>query len=412
MATFGVLVGGGPAPGLNGVIAAVTLEAIRRGHKVLGIKNGYELLMAGDTSCARELKYDDVSIIHRLGGSIIGTSRANPQKSPELLQTAVNTALELGIDYLVTIGGDDTSSSAGAISRSAPGKIKVAHVPKTIDNDLPLPNGIPTFGFETAREIGSAVVEAISADAKTANRWYLVIAMGRKAGHLAQGMGFAGAASLTLIPEQFPEKIYPLSAIVDRVAGSILKSRMLGRPHGVAVVAEGILEKIDVDSIPELATAERDEHGHIRYAELDFGGILKRAVTARLKELGAKAPTIVEKNVGYELRSADPCAFDREYTRLLGFGAVELLLSGKSEIMVSVQNEQIVPITFAEMIDPVSKKTSVRYVNPESALYRASQSYMTTVTKEDLDSAERLSALQKLTKLSSDEFRSIFTKVV
>jgi len=165
MSTFGVLVGGGPAPGLNGVISALTLEAIRRGHKVLGIKNGYELLMAGQPGCAKELHADEVSIIHRLGGSIIGTSRANPQTSPEFLKTVVSTLHQLEIDYLVTIGGDDTSSSARAISAASDGAVKVAHVPKTIDNDLPLPEGIPTFGYETARQVGGEVLESLMADA-------------------------------------------------------------------------------------------------------------------------------------------------------------------------------------------------------------------------------------------------------
>ena len=152
MSTFALLVGGGPAPGLNGVISAVTQEAITRGHKVLGIKNGYELLMGSEKNCAVELNSESVSTIHRLGGSIIGTSRANPQKSPELLNKVVHSLLDLGVEYLVTVGGDDTSTSAGAIARVAQGKIKVAHVPKTIDNDLPLPNGIQTFGFETDRK--------------------------------------------------------------------------------------------------------------------------------------------------------------------------------------------------------------------------------------------------------------------
>ena len=408
MATFGVLVGGGPAPGLNGVISAVTQEAISRGHKVLGISTGYELLMKGDTSCARPLTFDDVSTIHRVGGSIIGTSRANPQKSPELLNTTVKTLRDLGVDYLVTIGGDDTSSSAGAIARTAGGKIKVAHVPKTIDNDLPLPNGIPTFGFETAREVATTIVESLMADARTAGRWYFSIAMGRKAGHLALGMGFSGAASITLIPEQFPEESYPLSAVVDKLVGAIIKSRFLKRNYGVAVVAEGILEKINLESIPALENAERDEHGHIRYAELDFGGILKREVSSRLKQLGAKTPTIVEKNVGYELRCADPCPFDREYTRLLGFGAVELLLSGKSEIMVSVQNEQLVPINFSEMIDPETKKTSVRYVNLDGALFKAAQAYSISILQSDLENKESLEVLSRLTSSSATAFKEIF----
>ena len=408
MSTFALLVGGGPAPGLNGVISAVTQEAITRGHKVLGIKNGYELLMGSEKNCAVELNSESVSTIHRLGGSIIGTSRANPQKSPELLNKVVHSLLDLGVEYLVTVGGDDTSTSAGAIARVAQGKIKVAHVPKTIDNDLPLPNGIQTFGFETAREVGSGIVESLMADARASRRWYLVVAMGRKAGHLALGMGFSGAASITLIPEQFPNESYSVSTIVNELVSSILKSSVSNRDYGVAVIAEGILEKIDPISFPELNNAERDEHGHIRYAELDFGGMLKRAVVVKLKEIGTRPITIVEKNVGYELRCADPNSFDREYTKLLGYGAVELLLRGSSEIMVSVQYETLMPIKFSEMIDSKTGKTAVRYVNLQGALFQAAQSYMMRILPGDLADSDKLGAICSLTSLSSDDFMRSF----
>ena len=154
------------------------------------------------------------------------------------------------------------------------------------------------------------------------------------------------------------------------------KKRSLGQNYGVAVLAEGILEKIDPRSLPKLNAADRDEHGHIRYAELDFGGIIKRAVIARLKESDSEHVTIVEKNIGYELRSVDPCAFDQEYTRLLGCGAVELLLKGESEVMVSIQKESLVPINFSEMLDPASQKTAVRYVNTEGVLFKTAMLYM------------------------------------
>jgi 6-phosphofructokinase 1 len=134
-------------------------------------------------------------------------------------------------------------------------------------------------------------------------------------------------------------------------------------------------------------------------------------VTARLAELGAKPVTIVEKNVGYELRSIDPCPYDQEYTRLLGFGAVDLLLKDQSEIMVSVQKGKIIPINFSDMIDPVTKKTSVRYVNTGGALFKASQRFMTLLTVEDLESSSVLESLARCTTLSSAEFKMIFPYV-
>lgn len=408
MATFAILVGGGPAPGLNGVISAVGLEALSREHRILGISTGYERLMKGDKTCARELGYDELAWIHRLGGSVIGTSRANPTKSQEHLQNVVSTLKDLGVDYLVTTGGDDTATSAQAVAKAANGSLKVGHVPKTIDNDLPLPPEVPTFGFQTAREVGAAVVHSLLADAFTAGRWYIAIAMGRKAGHLALGMGFSAGAPLTLIPEQFPKTKFSMSVFVDLITGSILKSRALGRNYGVAVLAEGLLELVDPASIPEIESAERDEHGHIRYAELDFGGIMKRAVTARLQEIGGPKVTIVEKNIGYELRSCDPNAFDREYTRLLGYGIVDYLLSGGSEAMISLQGGELKPVPFAAMIDPQTKKTAVRYVDVNSAAYLGAQSYMTRLKRSDLENQETLAKLSKLTKLSPEEFSRQF----
>jgi len=343
-----------------------------------------------------------------MGGSVLGTSRANPTKSDEHLQNVISTLKELGVEYLVTTGGDDTASSAGAIARAANGAIKVGHVPKTIDNDLPLPGDIPTFGFQTAREVGTSIVQTLMTDAATAGRWYLAIAMGRKAGHLALGIGMSAGASLTIIPEQLAGKNLPLQALVDTVAGSILKSRALGRNYGVVVLAEGLPEQVDPGSIPALESTERDEHGHIRFAELDFGGIMKRAVTARLQALGGPKVTIVEKNIGYELRCCDPNAFDREYTRLLGFGIVEYLLGGGSEAMISVQNGKLEPIPFQEMIDPKTKKSKIRLVDLEHALFRAAQSYMTKLQPADFSDEGSLSKFTKLTKLSAAELKAAF----
>ena len=158
MSTFGIAVGGGPAPGINGVIGAAATRALRLGHRVVGILDGFSHVMEGDTSHTVELDEARVARIHLIGGSILHTSRANPTKEPEHLANVVKSLDALGIDHLITIGGDDTASSSNRIAEAAGGRVKVVHVPKTIDNDLPLPDGVPTFGFETAREHGTAVV--------------------------------------------------------------------------------------------------------------------------------------------------------------------------------------------------------------------------------------------------------------
>ncbi|MFV1978661.1 MAG: 6-phosphofructokinase, partial [Myxococcota bacterium] len=152
MSTFGILVGGGPAPGINGVVGAAASAALRGGHRVIGIFEGFRHIMAGDTDQVVELDRAAVDQIHLKGGSVLYTSRANPTKAPETIANCVRSLDALGVDSLITIGGDDTASSAMRVAEAAQGRLRVVHVPKTVDNDLPLPTGIPTFGFVTARE--------------------------------------------------------------------------------------------------------------------------------------------------------------------------------------------------------------------------------------------------------------------
>ena len=197
---LGILVGGGPAPGINSVISAITIEARNSNLEVIGIYDGFARLIEGDTTAVRQLTIPDVSNVHFQGGSILRTSRANPTRNKEDLQRVVQGLKELGISYLVTIGGDDTAFSASEVSQASDGSIRVVHVPKTIDNDLPLPANMPTFGYETARHVGTGLVLNLMEDSRTTNRWYFVVAMGRSAGHLALGMGKAAGATLTIVP--------------------------------------------------------------------------------------------------------------------------------------------------------------------------------------------------------------------
>src|SRR6185369_10711674 len=183
--------------------------------------------------------------IHFRGGSHIGIARANPTTSPELLEKSVLSLLRLNVSQLITIGGDDTAHSAMRLEQKAAGRIQVVHVPKSIDNDLDLPPSVDTFGYQTARHIGVDMVKNLMVDAKTTSRWYFVIAMGRKAGHLALGIGKAAGATLTLIPEEFHKRPIRLQTIVDTLVGAIIKRQSYGRRAGVAVIAEGVTLDID-----------------------------------------------------------------------------------------------------------------------------------------------------------------------
>src|SRR5712691_5108964 len=217
-----ILVGGGPAPGINSVIGAATIRARLDEIDVVGLRDGFEWIMHGDIDHAIPLTIDTVSRIHFRGGSYIGISRANPTSDPAHLENTVISLLRMNVTQLITIGGDDTAFSAMKVEERAAGRLRVVHVPKTIDNDLDLPPYVDTFGYQTARHVGVEIVKNLMVDAKTTSRWYFVIAMGRKAGHLALGIGKAAGATLTLIPEEFGSSVR-LKKVVDTLVGAIIK---------------------------------------------------------------------------------------------------------------------------------------------------------------------------------------------
>lgn len=407
MPTLAILVGGGPAPGINAVISAAAIQAINQGFTVLGVREGFKHLVRRNAAAVRPLTIDDVSRAHLKGGSILGTARENPTKSPEAMQAVVETLLGLGVTHLVTIGGDDTALSARGVAESSGDRINTVHVPKTIDNDLPLPPHVPTFGFQTARHVGVELVRNLMEDARATRRWYLVVAMGRKAGHLALGIGKAAGATLTIIAEEFPQASIPFSTICDLVEGAIIKRRAMGKHFGVAVLAEGLIEKLDPSELAELQDIERDEHGHIRFAEVDLARKVKAEVHGRLSQRNIRM-TITNKNIGYELRCADPISFDAEYCRDLGHGAIRFLMQGGSGAMVSIQAGQLVPIPFSEIRDPLSGKTRVRLVDPASEAYRVARAYMIRLEPEDFTPMEWVSTLAEAGHLSVGDFRARF----
>ena len=382
-----IVCGGGPAPGINSVISGITNEATRHGWDVLGIYDGFSRLARGEKNYVR-LEPKDISHIHMAGGCILKMSRFNPTKKESDLRTVVETLTELGVTHLVTIGGDDTAYSSAAVSEEARkmGRtINVVHVPKTIDNDLPLPEGVPTFGFETARAFATTEIENLMEDARTTNnRWYFTIAMGRTAGHLALGMGRSAGAAITIIPEEFPQEKIPLQQLVDIITGAIVKRYLTGKNYGVAVIAEGVIEKIMPEDFKKLGEVVMDEHGHIRYSELDFGEILKQAVLAEVKKIGIKI-SIIDKEIGYELRCSAPIAYDIDYARSLGYSAVKFLMRGDSGALISIQNNEAVPMRFEDIKDPATGKTRVRKVNIKSVQYRIARGSMMRMEKEDLD---------------------------
>jgi 6-phosphofructokinase len=416
--TLGILVGGGPAPGINSVISSATIEARNSGMRVVGIYEGFEHLIEGSTEHARELSIEDVSRIHSQGGSVLHTSRANPTKSEESLQTVVQTLRKLGITHLITIGGDDTAFSAASVAEHADGALRVAHVPKTIDNDLPMPSGMPTFGYETARHVGTELVLTIMEDSRTINRWFIVVVMGRKAGHLALGVGKAAGATLTVIPEEFGTERLTLDDVARVIEGSILKRRLTGQGYGVAVVAEGVGERIDPEELRHGAGIDLsyDPHGHIALADIPLASMIKQRVIRRFAERGQKMQ-LTDVTLGYELRCAQPLPFDIDYTRTLGWGAVRYLLDEPWDPrltrggFVTLDGVNLHTLPFEDLRDPETGRTKVRLVNMESEHYRVAREYMIRLEPEDLQDADKVRQLAEEAGMTPDAFREEFSKI-
>ncbi len=406
-----IVVAGGPAPGINSVIGAATIRACLSGVEVLGVHDGFRWLMEGDTSHVTRLTIAETSRIHFRGGSHLGISRANPTKSPAHLKTTLDTLNKLGVGMLISIGGDDTAFSAYNLAETSKGSLRVVHVPKTIDNDLDLPPDVFTFGYQTARHVGVEIVHNLMVDAKTTSRWYFVVAMGRKAGHLALGIGKAAGATLTIIPEEFGSKQARLGTIVDILVGSILKRLAAGRHDGVAVLAEGLVEMLPPEDIEAVAHVERDAHDHLRIAEINFGDIVKDAVQKRLAQLKLKGVTIVSKNIGYELRCADPVPSDMEYTRDLGYCAARYIIEGGTNALISIQSGRFKPVPFGDIMDKATGRMRVRMVDVESDRYKIARTYMLRLKPEDLESREELTRLGGLVGMTPEQFKQAFAHV-
>ena len=431
-ATMGILVGGGPAPGINGVIGAAAIEAVNSGLKVLGFYDGFSHLCGEhfdpDTH-ATELTIQKVGRVHFDGGSILRTSRASLLDRSKLTNsTTVHADVEktsrvcarlrsLGVTHMLTIGGDDTALSARFLVDGACGRLRVVHVPKTIDNDLPLPGDEPTFGFTTARHLGAEIVANLMEDSRTTRRWYIVVTMGRNAGFLALGIGKAAGATLTIIPEEF-RRSTTVNEIADILEGAMLKRATMGRPFGVAVLAEGLAYKLgDLDELSRLLGKDLplDAAGHPRLAELPLASLLKEELLRRFASRDEKV-TIVSHTLGYELRCARPTTSDLGYTRDLGHGGVRLLLDSKHDrppgVMVTVHAGDLVPVPFDELIDPQTNRTRIRRVNLASYSYSVARAYMIRLERADFESPTLLAALADEAGMTPHAFRKHYERIV
>lgn len=420
---LGILVGGGPAPGINAVIAAASIQAVNCGYQVFGFYDGFTHLISESFDApehAVRLEIDRVARIHFDGGTILRTSRTNLLDNESLktssvvkpdlrkVQRVLRYLKELGINCLLTIGGDDTALSARFLSDAAGESLRVVHVPKTIDNDLPLPNNMPTFGFATARYVGTGIVKNLMQDSRSTCRWYFCSCMGRSAGWLSLSIGVASGATVTLIPEEFPEHT-TVHAIADVLEGAILKRRAMNRNDGVAVIAEGLAYKLgDRSEIEKLLgrPVPMDAAGHPRLAEVPLHYWLKQEVERRFAARGEKLG-VVAHQIGYELRSADPSPGDMEYCRYLGYHSIRLFQSPDSRgggVIVTLQNGNVMPIKLADVIDAKTNRIATRLVDVRSDIYEVARAYMIRLEKRDLENPETLVRLAEAAHLSPAEF--------
>ncbi len=431
-AVMGIVVGGGPAPGINGVIGAAAIEAVNNGMAVLGFYDGFAHLAAEQFDPAKhvtELTIANTSRIHFDGGSILRTARASlldqatlaatkaARPDPQRIRRVCDRLTELGVTHLLTIGGDDTAMSARFIAESMKDRIRIVHAPKTIDNDLPLPGDTPTFGFTTARHEGSAIIANLMEDSRTTQRWYITVTMGRNTGFLALGIGKSAGATLTIIPEEFPSGT-TIREIADIIEGSILKRRVAGRHDGVAVLAEGLAYQLgDRAELSELLGHEVpvDAAGHPRLSEVSLALLLKEEVSRRFANRHDKL-TIIGHEVGYELRCARPATSDLCYTRDIGHGGVRLLLESETNlsngVMVTLQDGNLVPIPFSAMVDPATNRTAIRRVDMKSYSYTVARAYMIRLEKGDFTTPKTLAALATEAKMTPQQFRERFEYVV
>jgi 6-phosphofructokinase 1 len=271
--------------------------------------------------------------------------------------------------------------------------------------------------------MGVLLARSLHEDAKTTGRWYVVVSMGRAAGHLALGIGKASASTVTIISEEFRDKPVTLDLICDIIIGSMVKRKALGKGYGLAILAEGLLESIGEqgllqamgrDELNKFGVVERDAFGHLRLGEIEFGRMIRYRLAERLKDLGLKI-NMIDKDLGYELRCADPIPFDAEYTRNLGYGAVKFLLSSEAEqygAIISFVGGKMVPLKFEDMINPATQRMRPRLVDVDSETYECARRYMIRLEKSDFADAARLKSLADVVGLSAQQFTDRFAYVV
>ncbi|MEJ7595212.1 MAG: 6-phosphofructokinase [Planctomycetaceae bacterium] len=399
-----LLFAGGPAPGANAVISTCAISFIRQGIEVVGIRYGYSNLMeySPATPLVEGVHYKNLTepSLRRTRskeGIIIGTARANPGKHitcPEHLEDPDKAApmkrvydalRSIGVDALVSIGGDDTLKTANKLKMyqdRLPSDLKrmpVVHVPKTIDNDY---MGIDfTFGYFTAVETLGTEIRNLHADAEAARAYFIVESMGRSAGWLAYGAAIAGEANMVLSvedmngkylsPESTPKRrVMDTEMVIQKIVRMMRhRQEKEGKEYGVVVLAEGLAEFLSDEILKDVP---RDDHGHISVASVDLGKMFAKKVSAEYQKQTGLKRKVTGLQLGYECRCARPHAFDVMLGSQLGVGAYRALCEKEHNgVMVSVSGQlDLHYVPFEKLVDPKTLVTVVRFIPPGSDFHQ------------------------------------------
>jgi len=356
-----ILCGGGPAPGINSVISSVALVFLKSGYRVLGVHDGYKGLFSNNNQFT-DIDFTFADAIHNQGGSALKMSRHKPKDD----EFNTKFFIDKNIKLLVTIGGDDTASTANRISkflRENDVNIQNIHVPKTIDNDLPLPEGNPTFGYQSAKQEGVRIAQTVYEDARTSGNWFVVSAMGREAGHLAFGIGAASHFPMIVIPEMFNKAEVTFKNIINLIISAIVKRKIRGIDYGLAIVSEGVFHFMDEKEIINSGiNFTYDDHGHPELGNVSKAHIFNVLLQEKLKSLNIKVKSRPVE-LGYELRCVAPTAFDQLYCGLLGYGVKKLFDEGRTACMVTADNNGTIKPLYLEDVEDENGKIKPRLVN-------------------------------------------------
>jgi len=383
-----ILCAGGPAPGINTVVSAVTKIFTQNGYTVLGINGGYKSLFSGEPAFDY-LDFEFADLIYSRGGSALKMSRYKPKDD----EFKVDFFKKNNVKLLVTIGGDDTASSANRLAKFLLDKnidVKNIHVPKTIDNDLPLPEGTPTFGYHSAKEEGVRLATTIYEDARTSGNWFVVSAMGREAGHLAFGIGTACHYPMIIIPEMFNKTKITFDKITKLVISSMVKRRLMGLDYGAAIVSEGVFHFMSEKEIIDTGiNFTFDDHGHPELGNVSKSHIFNMLTQQALKGLRITVKSRPEE-MGYELRCCRPVAYDLNYATRLGLGVYKLFKEGKTGCMVTVDRGGSILPLYLKDVEDEKGKVKPRLVNVETEnvqlIFRNNLHY---ITKADYRGAKK-----------------------